>query len=71
MCILALWADHEDGERGPTAQFTARGQSVSLVSLHTLKPLDVEGVAEALARPQARDCGRGNRTLWRIARATG
>jgi transketolase len=32
------------------AKFAARGQSVSLVSCHTLKPLDVEGVAEALAR---------------------
>ena len=30
------------------AKFAARGQSVSLVSAHTLKPLDVAGVAEAL-----------------------
>lgn len=30
------------------ARFEARGESVSLVSAHTLKPLDVDGVAEAL-----------------------
>jgi transketolase len=32
------------------AKFEARGESVSLVSVHTLKPLDVEGLADALQR---------------------
>ena len=31
-------------------RFEAAGKSVSVVSCHTLKPLDVEGIAEALAR---------------------
>jgi transketolase len=30
------------------SRFEARGESVSLASVHTLKPLDVDGVAEAL-----------------------
>ena len=32
------------------AKFEARGQSVSLVSAHTLKPLDTDGIMEALRR---------------------
>jgi transketolase len=31
------------------AKFEARGESVSLVSVHTLKPLDTEGLVDALA----------------------
>lgn len=32
------------------AHFESRGKSVSLVSVHTLKPLDTEGIAEVLRR---------------------
>jgi transketolase len=32
------------------ARFEARGESVSLVSVHTLKPLDVDGLVDALRR---------------------
>jgi transketolase len=32
------------------ARFAARGESVSLVSVHTLKPLDTEGIVDALQR---------------------
>ena len=32
------------------AKFEATGQSVSVVSVHTLKPLDTEGIVEALRR---------------------
>jgi transketolase len=32
------------------AKFEARGESVSLVSVHTLKPLDTEGIVEAIQR---------------------
>jgi transketolase len=32
------------------ARFEAKGQSVSVVSCHTLKPLDVDGIREALRR---------------------
>jgi transketolase len=32
------------------ARFEATGESVSVVSCHTLKPLDIDGVADALAR---------------------
>jgi transketolase len=41
--ILKLAAD-------VAGRFEARGESVSLVSAHTLKPLDVEGIADALQR---------------------
>lgn len=34
------------------AQLNSEGKSVSLVSVHTLKPLDVEGIAQALRRHQ-------------------
>jgi transketolase len=32
------------------AKFEARGESVSLVSVHTLKPLDTDGIVDALQR---------------------
>jgi transketolase len=32
------------------AKFEAKGDSVSLVSVHTLKPLDTDGLVEALQR---------------------
>ena len=41
--ILKLGADL-------AASFEARGESVSLVSVHTVKPLDVDGIVEALRR---------------------
>ena len=34
------------------ARFEAQGKSVSVVSCHTLKPLDIAGIREALAAPQ-------------------
>ena len=47
VCILGYGPILKLG-RELAARFEARGSSVSLVSVHTLKPLDVEGIAAAL-----------------------
>ena len=49
VCILSYGVIMQKAVKLAQA-FEAKGKSVSLVSCHTLKPLDVDGIADALAR---------------------
>ena len=57
-CITKMAAEVAD-------RLQAQGKSVSLVSVHTVKPLDREGIADALKRHKQVDRDRGARAAGR------